>query len=291
MRRLLALVGLFAVACGAVTVQAQTLKLAYQQGNTRTFTIHVVMNETVNIGTVTEPVDVDMTGTETETVQSVESDGVADVTLAFTEIKGKVSAAGQTTTVIPTPSPIQAKLAPDGRTLSMNGVSFTGGSPFGSVGSSGPESAVFPDNAVKPGDTWTKTYDKGNPFGGGTVSVTAKSKYLRNEKVNGIQTAVVNTKSMVPLDITIDLSKYGQASGASMTALTNLGITGMSIQGTDTGDTTTWIDPKGHAVEKTSVKVTIDATFSFVLAANAKYPGPAGPFAIKGNETIDLVAK
>ena len=291
MRRLVALVGLFAIACGVATVQAQTLRLAYKPGDARAFTIHVVMKETVNVSTVTEPVNVDMTGTETETVQSVGSDGVADITVTMTGISGKVSVAGQTTTVIPTPAPIEMKRAPDGRVLSVNGVSFTGGSPFGSTGSSGSESAVFPDNAVKPGDTWSKTYDRANPFGGGTVSVTAKSKYLRDETINGVQTAVVNTKSTVPLDITIDLSKYGQAVGASMTALTNLGITGMTIQGTDSGDTTSWIDPKGHAIEKTSVKVAIDASFSFVLAPAAKYPGPTGPFAIKGDETIDLVAK
>ena len=291
MRRLIAVFGLLAVTCGVATVQAQTLKLAYKQGDAHTFATHIVIKETIDVGTVTEPVNVDITATETETVQSVESDGVADVTIAFSGATGTVSAAGQTTSVIPAMAPIQAMIAPDGRTLSMNGVSFTGGSPLGSVGSSGPESAVFPDNAVKPGDTWAKTYDRANPFGGGTVSVTAKSKYLRDEKINGVQAAVVNTKSAVPLDITVDLSKYGQAAGAPITALINLGITGMSIQGADNGDTTTWIDAKGHAIEKTSVKVAIDAQFSFVLAPAAKYTGPTGPFKIKGDETIDLVAK
>jgi len=288
--RRLAIVSLLVVSCGVVNVQAQTLKLAYKQGDIRTFAAHVVLNETIDLGSVSEPLKVDTTATETETVQSVGGDGVADVTVTLTGVTSKVSAAGQTSTTSPTLPAIEMKIAPDGRVLSANGLSFSGGSPFGSVGSNTSESAVLPDNPVKPGDTWTKTYDRANPIGSGTVHVIASSKYLRNEKVNGVQTAVINTKGTTPLDISIELAKYGQLTGSQLTALTSLGISGMTISGSDASDTTTWLDASAQRVQKTSVKVTIDATFAFVLAPGAKYPGPTGPFAIKGGETIDLVA-
>lgn len=292
MKRFIALAALLVVACGVATVHAQTLKLAYRQGDTHSFATHLVVNESIDVGGVAEPLGVDITATETEAIRSVDGSGLADATLTFSDVSGKVSAGGQTTTVSRTLAPIEMRIAPDGRALSMNGVSFTGGSPFSSLGSSGPESAVLPDNAVKPGDAWTKAYDRANPLGSGTVSVTAHSKYLRDEKVNGVQTAVIETKSTVPLTITIDLSKYSQAIGSSaMTTLTNFGITGMAVKGTDNVDTTTWIDAKGHAIQKSSDKVGIDATFSFVPAPGATYPGPTGPFTIKGDEAIDLVAK
>ena len=291
MKRLIALVGLLGLGCGVATAQAQTLKLAYRQGDTHAFAAHITMNETIDLGAVSEPLTVDMTATETEVVDSVDSTGVADVTLTMTDVVGKVTAAGVTSTTNPTVAPIHMQLAPDGRTLSVNGLNFAGGSPFGSVGSNGPQSAVLPDGAVKPGDSWSKTYDQANPLGTGTVPVTARSKYLRDEKLNGVQTAVVNTKSTAPLDMSIDLAKYGRLTGSQATSLTKLGIQGMTIKGSDAGDITTWIAPTAHTIQKTSMKILIDGSFSFVLAPGATYPGPTGPFTIKGDETIDLTAK
>lgn len=252
MKRFIALAALLSVSCGIATVQAQTLKLAYKPGDTHTFALHLVMKETIDFGGVTEPIGEDIKATETETVGSVDGSGVADVTITLSDLTGTAAAAGHTTAVSKTPAPIQMKVAPNGEVLSVNGVSLTGGSPFTSIGSNGTESAVLPDNAVKAGDTWTKSYQRPNPIGSGTVNVTAKSKYLRDEKVNGVQSAVVDTKSTVPLNMTIDLSKVGQALGSSTNTLTQLGITGMTLQGTEDVDTTSWIDAKGHTIEKTS---------------------------------------
>src|SRR5260370_37510422 len=101
--------------------------------------------------------------------------------------------------------------------------------------------SVLPSNAVKPGDTWSKDYDKANPGSKGSVHLTTHSTYLRNEPLNGVNAAVVETASSGSIDVTL-----GPAGGAAPS-----GAFGGSIKGTMTSDVTTWLDPGGHRILKT----------------------------------------
>jgi hypothetical protein len=282
-----ALVALFAISCGAAQAQAQTLSLAYSKGATYTYKVHMTLDETVDLGAIQEPVKVDMTATETETVQSVDSSGIADISITLANPTVKTTVAGQTSTTTTTVPTEDIKVGSDGRVLGINGLAFSGGSPFGAAGGGGTGSAIFPDGSVKPGDTWTKEYDQTNPLGTGSVHVTTTSKYLRDETINGTQTAVVHTTINTPMDMTIDFSKFGQMAGSAAT-LPITGLQGMAIKGTQVADTTTWLDAKGHRVVKSTMSSKIDASFSFVMSAGATFPGPTGPFAIKGTQTMDL---
>jgi hypothetical protein len=283
----MAVVALFAISCGATQAQAQTLSLAYTKGATYTYKAHMTLDETVDLGAVKEPIALDMTATETETVQSLDSSGIADISIQLTNVALKTTVAGQTTSSTTAVPAEDIKVGSDGRVLSVNGLAFSGGSPFGAVGGSGTGSAIFPDGSVKPGDTWTKSYDQTNPLGTGTIHVTTTSKYLRNETINGTQTAVVETTINTPMDMTIDLSKFGQMTG-STTTLPITGLQGMAIKGTQVADATTWLDAKGHRLVKSTMSSKIDATFSFVMAPGSSIPGLSGPFAIKGTQTMDL---
>jgi len=286
----LALVALFAISCGATQAQAQTLSLAYSKGATYTYKAHMTLDETVDLGAVKQPITVDMTATETQAVKSVDSSGVADITITLTGVSIKTTVGGvtsTTTTAVPTE---EVKVASDGRVLGINGLAFSGGSPFGAAGGGGTGSAIFPDGSVKPGDTWSKSYDQTNPLGSGTEHVTTTSKYLRDETINGTQAAVVQTTLNTPLDMTIDFSKFAQMTGGSSAAFPITGLQGMAIKGTQVADATTWLDAKGHRVLKSTMSAKIDATFSFVMSAGSSIPGLAGPFAIKGTQTMDLTA-
>jgi hypothetical protein len=263
------------------------LKLAYSKGATYTYKLHMTMDETVDIASISEPIQVDMTATEKETVDSVDSSGVADVTVTLSGLSMKTTVMGQSSTTTTDVPASHMKLASDGRVLSFNGLSFSGGSPFGAAGASGPGTAILPDSAVKPGDTWTKNYDQQNPLGTGTIHVTTTSKYLRDEKVNGTQAAVVQTKVTTPMDMTIDFSKFGQMTG-SANPVPLPGIQGMTIQGSQVADVTTWLDNGAHRMLKTTMSDKIDASFSFVMAPGTAFPGPAGPYSIKGTQTMDL---
>ncbi len=282
-----ALVALFAISCGAIQAQAQTLSLAYSKGATYTYKVHMTLDETVDLGAITEPLKVDMTATETQTVKSVDSTGIADITISLTAVNIKTTVGGvssTTTTTVPTEA---VKVASDGRVLGINGLAFSGGSPFGAAGGGGTGSAIFPDGTVKPGDSWTKDYDQTNPLGTGSVHVTTTSKYLRDETINGTRTAVVQTTINTPMNMTIDFSTFGQMTGSD-TTLPITGIQGMAIKGTQMADATTWLDAKAHRLVKSTMSSKIDATFSFVMSAASTIPALTGPFTIKGTQTMDL---
>jgi len=284
----LALAALLVVACGATQVQAQTLKLAYSKGATYTYKAHMTMDETVDIGGLAEPIKIDMTATETETVASVDSSGVADITVTLTNVSVKTTVMGQDATTTTDVPAAHMKVGSDGRVLSVYGLSFTGGSPFGAAGASGTGSAIFPDGAVKVGDTWTKSYDQTNPLGAGSVHITTTSKYLRDEMVSGAAAAVVQTTINTPMDMSFDLSKLGQMAGSATSTIPIPGINGIAIKGSQVADVTSWLDAKAHRVLKTKMTDKIDATFSFVMSAGTNFPGPTGPYSIKGTQTMDL---
>jgi hypothetical protein len=287
--RRLALVALFAFACGAAPAHAQSLALAYHSGAAYKYKFHSTANETTDIGGTTVPVTLDMTASETVTVKSVDSSGNADLSIGLSNMTMKTSANGITNTTTGMPSPtVDIKIGADGRILSVNGSTMVGGSPFSSFSgmSGGFVSAVLPDTAVKPGDTWSKDYDQSNPLGSGSIHITTKSKYLRDESLQSINAAVVETTSTGSIDISIDMSKIGGATGG--TAIPPGGPKGMTIKGTMASDVTTWIDPSGHRVLKTHMTGSTTAAMTIDLPAGTTTPGVTGPFSIKGAETTDL---
>jgi hypothetical protein len=294
MRRL-ALVALFTVACGATAAHAQTLALAYHAGDVHKYAFHATSSEQISAAGTTIPVTVDMTATETTTVKSVDSSGVADVTVDLGAIVIKEQANGATnSTSGMTLPPEEIKIAADGRILSINGMTSSGAFPFGmglGIGMGGTlVSAVLPDAAVKPGDTWSKDYDQANPLGTGNIHVTSKSKYLRDESFQGVFAAVVETTSDGTVDFTIDTSSSGTVTspGLPLPAGAFGGMRGITIKGTTTSDVTTWIDPGSHRILKSHMTSSTTGSMTFVLAPDAATAGMIGPMSIKGSSTVDL---
>ena len=287
--RKVALVAIFAVACGA-TAHAQTLALAYKGGDTYRYAIHSIVNETVDAVAMAIPLKLDLTATETVSVKSVDSSGTADLSIALSNVVMKSVTGTVTNTTTGTQIPtISIKVAADGRVLSVNGNAM-GGNPFTLPGGGAFISAVLPDTAVKPGDTWSKDFDQANPVGTGTIHVTAKSKYLRDESLKGITAAVVETTTSGAIDITIDMSTaLPKLQSGSPTPTLPIGAPqSLSLKGTMTTDITSWIDPSGRRVMKSHKTGTTNATITFVGGTGPAMPGLTGPFTMKGDETTDL---
>lgn len=287
----LALVALFVVACGATAAHAQTLSLAYKSGATYKYSLHSTSDEAINEGTMAIPLKFDITGEETVTVKSVDSAGNADLSISVSNLTMKSTTGTVTNTTTGMPSPaIDMKVGPDGRIVSVNGVSL-GGNPFSAfspTGGGGFVSAVLPDNAVKPGDTWSKDYDQANTLGGGSIHVATKSKYVRDESLQGVNAAVVQTTSTARYDLTLDLSKLSSVAGTPTPTLPQGMLQGITVKGTSTSDVTSWIDPNGHRVLKTHMTGTTDATLNLGAASGGMMAGVPGSFTIQGKETTDL---
>ena len=284
MKRLI-LVVLFAFACGAVPAQAQTLSLGYHSGDTFKYLFQSTTKQTLATSGMTVPADIEMSATETVKVKSVDSSGTADLAITLGNYNVKSSTAGVTNTTTGIPdTTLDVTVAADGRVLSMDGHQFASADPFlvfSGLGGGFFVSAVLPSSAVRPGDTWSKSYDQANPGGTGTVHMTSQSKYLRNESIQGVNAAVVETTSIGSMDMTLGAPATGAAASAPG---------GLSIKGTVTSDVTTWIDPSTHRLLKTHSTETNNGTLNMGASASSGLPGLSGPITIKGSGTSDLTS-
>jgi len=278
----LTLVALFAVACGAVPVQAQTLSLGYHTGDTYKCSFHSATKQTIVASGVSLPADIDLSAGEAVSVKSVDSSGTADLGITLSKFAITSTTGGVTSSTSIPDLTMAVTVAADGRILSLNGNQVASGNPFlafSGMGGGFFVTAVLPNNAVRPGDTWSKDYDQANPRGTGSIHVTTHSKYLRNESVNGVNAAVVETTSSGSMDISL---------GTPGAAATSAGFGG-SIKGTVASDVTTWIDPNGHRVLKTHSTATNDGTMTLDLPSGSPLAALTGPITIKGTASTDLV--
>ena len=284
MRRLTA-VAVLLVACGILPVHAQAISLAFKQGEQFKYALHFTGTFSAHIGAVLQDVKIDAKARETVATTAVESDSTADMTLTLSDLTitttGK-AADGSTTTSTTTQTnaipPQQLKVAPDGRILSINGQNISSESPFGVLTGSYLVYAVLPDSAVKAGDKWSKSYDQAQPGGSSSVHVTSNSTYLRDESFHGVNSAVIETKSAA--DFTMNLippkSPLPNTPNGTRPGPTPGGLG--SVQGSETSDTTSWVDAAAHRVLKSSMKATLRATI-------AEFENQV---TVTGTQTVDL---
>jgi hypothetical protein len=288
-----ALLALFLVAaCGNFGTQAQSISLAYKTGDTYKYGFHAVLKYTIAASGMSIPLDMDLGAKETVTVKSVDSSGTADLSVDISNVSIKMSMSGTTnTTTTNTGGTIEMKVAEDGRVLSVNGNAFGSTSALpGMTGTQGGVvSAILPDHPVKPGDTWTKSYDEPNPLGTSAIHATSHNTYLRDESVGSVKTAVIESKVNTNLDMKIDLSSMLGAAGTPNPAGGAPGAETLSMTGTSNSDTTTWIDTSLRRIVKTHSTGSVNATLTVnIPAGSATTPGLSGPITLKGTQTLDL---
>lgn len=296
MRRL-AIVAVFVLAaCGILPAHAQTIALAFKQGDTYKYALHLTAELTITAGSISQDVKIDAKAKESVAVTSVESDGTADISLTVSDMTitttGKAPD-GSTSTTTTTNStaipPQQIKVAPDGRILAVNGESISAQSPFGVLVGSNLAYAVLPDTAVKPGDKWSKSYDQSQPGGQSSVHVTSNSTYLRDESFHGVNAAVIDTKSTATFSMSFsDLGPVPNAPpGGQPSPVPPVGG-GASMQGTVTSDTTSWVDPGARRVLKSTEMANLKSTISGVANGTAAAGAFASGVTISGTQSLDL---
>jgi hypothetical protein len=292
--RRLALVAFVLISCGPAPAQTaspatpaagQTLKLVFHQGTVYRFSFHAV--DSLASG-AEAPNRFAFTALEIATVQSVDLSGVAQVSLALNNVastSGGVSSPAGTDTSRPA---YDVQIAEDGRILNMDGPPVAAKFPF-RIGFDGTLIvALLPDNSVKPGDAWNKTYDQVNAFGAssGTLHIKSASQYLRNEAIAGVTAAVVETTSDATINSTEDILP-GVSPTPSYPLLPG-GVVGFALTGTTSTDVTTWIDPHTNRVLKTHVTAKTNAAIGSEVAPGAPTP-TAAPISGEALESVDLV--
>lgn len=282
-------------ACGSATLaSAHTISLAYKAGDSYKYSLHFVLNYKVGVQSlgVAVPLDLDLSGKEAVKVNSVDSTGVADVTITLTNLSTKSTVNGTTTTTTTASTTVNVKVGPDGRIVSVNGSAMGNSTLPGLSGTdSGFISAILPDKPVKPGDSWSKSYDESNPMGStGTFHITSDNKYLRDETVSNVNAAVVESKINANLDLKFDMSALAGAGGTSLFPTGGAGaMQSMSMSGTVKSDVTSWIDTGARHIVKSHSTGTLDLTLDLNMTAGAtQQPGLSGPITFKGTQTLDM---
>ena len=270
MRRFVA-IALMTIACNggpAGHSQTQILSLVYKQGTTYHYTVHMTIDLSVESAIGTDQMKYDITAKETATVNAVDPSGVADMAVTLTDISmtSTLGSSPTTSTTGSTAPTTTFKIAADGQVISSNAASALADSPASVTGGGSVASALLPDHAVKPGDTWSKAYDEPIGIGSATAHATSDSVYLRDEMFHGVRAAVVETTTVANIDTRIDVSSSHE-----------------TVKGTSSIDITSWIDPAAHRLLKTSAKNNSNLTFSDVAL-----PGPEGTVTWRGPLNLDL---
>ena len=293
MRKLILLVALVMAACGSFGVpQAHAITLAYKTGDAYSYHFHAVLNYTVGISTMTIPVIADVAADEKMTVKSVDSSGTADLDVKLTNLAVKVTANGTTnTTTKDTATSIEMKVGSDGHVISVNGNAISGSPSIPGIPGTqgGLLSAILPDKAVKPGDTWTKSFDVTPPAGSGSIHVASTNKYARDERVGSVNAAVVQSNINTTINLSLNTSASGQGGASLFPSTGSSGLQSFTIKGTDASIVTSWVDTSAKRILKTHQTDTLDLTIAFTMAPGST-PGVMlnGPITLKGTQTLDM---
>lgn len=259
------------------------LKVAFKQGGTYRYHYSSRLDGTMALGqSPTLPIKGETSGDATWEILSVDANGDSTVEVTLSNLKttftGSFTPGSTTTTTTTTTTATphsQFKVASTGEIVS-GGVppsvppSALSLSPGPVLPGTNQFLATLPGRPVRPGDTWTKTVTRPDPFGQGSITYTTENRFLRYENLKSGRAAVIETTATVPQDVTVDLQKLAQGMGSSSSppppALAMPAIGQLHVQGTSTTVSTTWFDTNTGQIEKMISVDTSDVTTSFTGA-------------------------
>ncbi len=245
------------VAAHGNEAKAGPLALAFTAGDTHRYRIAQSMDLTVGGDAIggTEDLELEIEQLVSWTVTEVDDDGVATIRVEVEEMTGTVNGS-------PTPAsgpvpPVELRISPDGEVLSIGGPALGGagidltqgglGQLFDVPGSNQVTPLLPPDGDAVPGDSWDSSYTHDVPFGEGSIDLEATSRYDRDERVDGAETAVIVTDSDVRMDVAfafadlIDMFGGGEMpTGAP--GVDALADASMTYAGTASSSQTGWLE-------------------------------------------------
>ena len=271
--------------------QAQPLSLRFEQGQSEAYTIHQTLDAQISAGALgDQALALDMTQTVGWEVTAVDADGVATIEVSVTDASGTIN--GTPLPETPDFPAIEIKIAADGAVVSAGGFALggTGQTPgFGFPGIS-QLTPILPDGdqAVAPGDSWDKRFSQDLPVGEGTIELTAHGEYLRDETIDGVQAAVIQTDLTVPVDFTLDVADALSALGDDAAAGIGAGIDQLVDASIDYGGqgqltSTSWVDLEAGEL----VQMNSSGDFDLSMGISG-IPGLSDAIAFTGTFTQDL---
>jgi hypothetical protein len=258
---------------------ATALALSFQQGQTQRAHMTMDMKATVETAGRSQPIDVSMSTDVEWRTTGVDASGTATIEETFSNPHVGVNGSTTTTTL---PS-ITLRITRDGSVVSSSGSVIASGMSGGPTQLGADNlSAILPDAVVSPGDTWTKTVDP--TIFGQTIHYTASGRYLRDEQMGGVDAAVVETTSSIPVDLTLKVADVAAAMGLPATGLPP--EASLTYAGHVTTSATSWIDASAKRLLKT------EATSRYSMAVKVKgfpaNPLPSNGLTMSGTISLSL---
>jgi hypothetical protein len=258
------------------------LALSFTRGQSSSYAMTMTVQGTMDAAGQSIPYDLAMSGTVQLRVISVSADGVAEVQEVFSDVQ--MTSGGKPVDVpADLPSPV-LHITTDGRVIASSGVTL-----FGGGGTQGPTqigqdglSAVLSEEAVNLGDVWTTTVTQ--TILGTPVTYLARGVYLRDEPVAGVETAVVRTTALVPLDLTVRATDVAALVGVPADQLP--AGASFTYAGRQHVTRTSWIDADASAL----VKTTSQGDYSMTMSGQGLPEGslPPGGLTMQGIVTMTL---
>lgn len=308
-----AIVATVAVIAGAVALvatqgsdeaEAGPLALVFTEGDTHRYRIEQTIELTFSGDALAgatgldQPVKLETSQLVAWRVTDVDADDVATVRVS-------VEDASMTVGGMPLPSevppPVDLRISPDGRVLSVGGPALGGAAldltrgPLGRLfqipGQDQLTPLLPPDGSAAPGDSWDASFSQDVSFGDGSIDVEATSRYVRDETLDGADTAVIATESQVTVDVAFAIADVLDAlagSGlptAAATGLDDVGDATISSVGGGTTSQTSWVSLDGHEVVETRSSGDFDVAMTF-----EGVPDLAGTFELRGTFTQTVTA-
>ena len=258
------------------------LALSFTRGQSSSYAMMMTVQGTMDAVGQSMPYDLAMSGTMQLRVISVSADGVAEVQEVFSDVQ--MTSDGKPVDVpADLPSPV-LHITTDGRVIASSGATL-----FGGGGTQGPTqigqdglSAVLPDEAVSPGDVWTTPVTQ--TILGTPVTYLARGVYLRDEPVAGVESAVVRTTALVPLDLTVPATDVAALVGVAADELP--AGASFTYAGEQHVTRTSWID----ADASTLVKTTSQGAYTMTMSGQGLPAGalPPGALTLQGTVSMTL---
>lgn len=260
----------------APVLVASDVKLSYQVGVVERWHVH---ESDHGVLTIPNGQKLDSRGdsdaTEALRIISIAPDGTATIGFKFEALSGYSD--GDPIFFNPQKAKeINLVIRPDGSIVSGGTNGTSGGKPTESAPGNDQTWSIMPDHDVKQGDSWSKSFDRPNPLGSGTLHYATNSTFERYDDLFGVKAAVIHTTYSMPIDVVLDLhallALYGD-DGAQFPA-------GAAVvyKGNSSGDLISSVDIGKHEVVK--ALVTDDADFQMTFTGLPDTPAFAP---LKGN--------
>jgi hypothetical protein len=217
------------------------LALSFQPGQTYRYHVHTFFDGKVHTPGTAVPERQSSTEDVSWRVLSV-TGGIAKVSVDVTH---RVAQSDGWPLKPSAPIHLVIRVAPDGRIITGGGVTIASGPGTFPFPGSDQVAPLLPQDAVSPGDNWSKDFDQQMPFGLGKINYSTENRFVRFDSLDGVRAAVIDTTATISFDVHIDFLKLARQAGrpAILKEIPQGSHPVFSYSGTAQMHQTAWLDP------------------------------------------------